>query len=220
MRLRQRIAIIIIALVTAGTSFGFEDKGFQWWSYIDGNKKIADDWRVSFKQEFRTGDDGGNLYYEASDIFLTYSGLCDWLDIAVGYRLVYEKDNSDEWRHENRPMIDLTLKAKFCDFPVASRNRFEYRDFENKKDVWRYSNKIIVRLPVELTSLKLKPYTGYEFFITLVDDNVDKNRIYFGTIMPVTKGIDADIYYIYQTNRSGEHWDEVHVLGTGLKFEF
>ena len=57
-------------------------------------------------------------------------------------------------------------------------------------------------------------------FITLDDDNIDKNRIYFGVIMPLRKGIDVDIYYIWQASRSEDEWKNIEVLGTGLKFEF
>jgi hypothetical protein len=166
------------------------------------------------------GDDGGNFYYEHSDLIFTYSGLAKWLDVAGGFRLVYEKDNENVWRRENRPLLDVTLKGSLFDCSVSSRNRIEYRDFEDRKDVWRYSNKFVVKLPIEVTPLKLKPYTADEVFITLDDDNIDKNRLYFGVIMPLRKGIDADIYYIWQSSRSGDEWKDIEVLGTGLKFEF
>jgi hypothetical protein len=211
-----------ISVLLSGVCFGFDDEGFQWWTYVEMSTKIATDWKVTFQEEMRLGDDGGNLYYEHSSLMFTYSGLAKWLDVGAGFRLIYEKDSHDEFQPENRPQLDVTLKWMLFDYAVSSRNRIEYRDFtvEDKKDVWRYRNKFTVKMPFELTPLKLKPYTADEIFITLNDDNIDKNRLYFGAIMPLRKGVDLDIYYMWQSSRSGHEWKDIEVLGTGLKFEF
>jgi hypothetical protein len=223
MQLRRSVlGAAVVNILLCGICFGFEDKGFQWWNYIEASTKFADDWKAAFRQDLRLGDDGGNLYYEHSDLIITYSGLAKWLDVAGGFRLVYEKDDEDVWQRENRPLIDVTLKGSLYDCLISSRNRMEYRDFEDKdrEEVWRYSNKFTLRLPFEVTPLKLKPYAADEVFITLNDDNIDKNRIYVGVILPLRKGIDADIYYIWQGSRSDSEWEDIYVLGTGLKFEF
>jgi hypothetical protein len=114
----------------------------------------------------------------------------------------------------------VTLKGKLFDCSVSSRNRIEYRDRTGTEDVWRYRNKFTVKLPFELTVLKLKPYTADEIFVTLNDDNIDRNRLYFGVILPLGEGVDADIYYMWQASRSGGEWKDIEVLGTGLKFSF
>jgi hypothetical protein len=223
MQARDRIlGAIVVNILLCSICMGFEDEGFQWWTYVETSTRITKDWKAAFRQDLRLGDDGGNFYYEHSDLIFTYSGLAKWLDLAGGFRLVYEKDDENVWRRENRPLLDVILKGSLFDCSVSSRNRIEYRNFEDKdkKDVWRYSNKFTVKLPIEVTPLKLKPYTADEVFITLNDDNIDRNRIYFGVIMPLRKGIDADIYYIWQTSRSGDEWKDIKVLGTGLKFEF
>jgi hypothetical protein len=103
---------------------------------------------------------------------------------------------------------------------VSDRNRFEYRDREDEDDVWRYRNKVTVKFPFELTLLKLKPYVADEIFITLNDDNIDRNRFYAGASFGLTKGLDMDIYYMWQASRSAEEWIDINVLGTGLKFKF
>jgi hypothetical protein len=119
------------------------------------------------------------------------------------------------------PYIIVTLKGRLFDFPVSTRSRIEYRDRTAKEDVWRYRNKITVNLPVELTPLKLKPYLADEIFITLNDDNIDKNRLYFGVVMPLSQSVEAEIFYMWQTSRvdSGD-WSDIQVLGTTLKFKF
>ena len=175
---------------------------------------------ATFQQEIHLGDDGGNFYYEHSDLTFTYSGLAEWLDLGAGFRLIYEKDSSDEWQRENRPHLNVTLKGNMFDCSVSSRSRIEYRDRTAKEDVWRYRNKFTVKLPFELTSLKLKPYAADEIFITLNDDNVDRNRIYIGAVLPLGESVDLDIYYMWQTSRYSDGWKDINVLGTGLKFKF
>lgn len=211
---------MMTAVVAAGACLGYEDEGVQWWSSAGASTKLGEDWKASFAQEFRLGDDGGNLYYEHSELTFTYSGLADWLDVGAAFRLIYEKDNSGEWKRESRPHLNVTLKWMLFDWRVSSRSRFEYRDRTNREDVWRYRNKFTVKFPFELTRLKLMPYAADEIFITLNDDNVDKNRVYFGFVWPLGKGLDLDIYYMWQASRSGDEWEDVEVLGTGLKFGF
>jgi hypothetical protein len=219
--LNSVLFIVTVSILVSGICFGYEDEGFQWWSKAGTSFDVAKDWKCAFEQEFRLGDDGGNFYYEHSDLAFTYSGLAEWLDVGAGFRLIYEKDSSDDFQRENMPYIIVTLKGRLFDFPVSTRSRIEYRDRTAKEDVWRYRNKITVKLPVELTPLKLKPYLADEIFITLNDDNVDKNRLYFGAVMPLSQSVEAEIFYMWQTSRvdSGD-WSDIQVLGTTLKFKF
>jgi hypothetical protein len=215
------LVVFVVAVLIGGMCLAYEDEGFQWWNNASVAFGVAEDWKCTFEQEFRLGDDGGNLYYEHSDLAFTYSGLAEWLDLGAGFRLVYEKDSSDDFKRENRPHLNVTLKGKLFDCSVSTRSRFEYRDRTAKEDVWRYRNKVTVKLPFELTRLKLKPYLADEIFITLNDDNVDRNRVYAGTVFEPAKGLDADIYYMWQSSRSNSGtWKDIQVLGTALKFKF
>ena len=214
------MCVVVTNILLSGVCFGYEDEGFQWWTSAEASTELAKDWKATFQQEMRLGDDGGNFYYEHSDLLFTYSGLAKWLDVGAGFRLVYEKDSHDEWQRENRPHLNVTLKGKLFDCSVSSRNRFEYRDRTAAEDVWRYRNKFTVNLPFELTALKLKPYTADEIFITLNDDNIDRNRLYIGVTLPLREGVDVDIYYMWQASRSSGEWKDIEVLGTGLKFHF
>lgn len=149
-----------------------------------------------------------------------YTSFAEWLDLGLNYRQVFEKDGKRKWRRENRPHFNITFKVKLFDLDVSNRSRFEYRDRENKEDLWRYRNKITVKLPFELTGLKLKPYLADEVFVTLNDDNVDRNRFYSGFSLNLSKNIKANIFYLWQSSRSGSQWKDINVLGTGLTILF
>jgi hypothetical protein len=214
------VALTAIGLFVSGECFGFEDEGFQFWSGAKFSFDINEDWKGTFYEEFRLGDDGGNLYYHHSELSFVYSGVADWLDLGLNFRMVFEKDNADEWRQENRPNLDVILKGKLFDLGLSNRSRFEYRDRENAEDVWRYRNKVTVKFPLEITALKLRPYVADEIFITLNDDNVDKNRVYSGVTFNLLENLEGNIFYVWQASRSNGNWKDIHALGTGLKYRF
>ncbi len=193
--------------------------GFQYWSRAGFNFDLDKEWTVTFEEEFRLGDDGGNLYHHHSDIGLVYKGLADWIDVGANFRKVYE-DAGDTWQEENRPHINITLKGKLGDIAVSTRSRFEYRDREEKEDIWRYRNKVTFKLPGELTKLKLKPYLAEEVYINFNEEGYVRNRFYSGVAFNITKNVKADIYYLWQSSRASPGRDDLHALGTKLVFRF
>ena len=215
------IFIVLLYSYTYDTScFAYDDKGFQLWNSASASFDINNEWKGKIDEEFRLGNDGGHLYYQHSDIGFTYTGLADWLDLGFNYRYVFEKDSKDKWREENRPHFNLTVRGQPFGLDVSNRSRFEYREREVKEDVWRYRNKVTIKLPLKLTDLKLQPYVADEFFITLNDDNIDRNRLYFGLPLKLSGNYKTDLFYLWQSSRSGKEWKDISVVGIYLKFTF
>jgi hypothetical protein len=207
-------------MLTGGVCFGFHDEGFQYWSTASLNVDIDKDWKLTVDEEFRLGDDGGNFYYQHTDVGLVYKNVTDWMDLGINYRQVNEKDSRDVWRQENRPHLNVTLKGKIHDIDFSSRSRFEFRNLEKKKDLWRYRNKFTCKLPLELTAVKLKPYVADEVFVDFDQKGLNRNRLYAGFSVKLAKQIKGGIYYLWQTSRSKGEWQDIHALGTQLKFTF
>jgi len=218
--LKRFVLTAVIIMLTGGICFAVNDKGFQYWSTAGAEFNINKDWKVTFEEEFRFGNGGGNLYYKHSDLGFVYSGLAKWIDIGLNYRQVFEKDSKNEWKQENRPHLNITLKGKIYDCDISSRSRFEYRDREDKADIWRYRNKFTLKLPVQLTALKLQPYVADEIFVNFDKEDFNRNRLYFGFSLKLTKNIKCDIFYLWQASRSSEEWKDIDVLGTQLRFLF
>ena len=216
-------AYFLAALICGGLlsepSFASDKSGFQYWSTAEFNVDLDKDWTVTFSEEFRLGDEGGNLYYHRSDIGFVYKGFADWIDVGANFRKVYE-DTGGTWRQENRPHINVTLKGKLGDIAVSTRSRFEYRDREEKEDIWRYRNKVTFKLPGELTKLKLKPYLADEVYINFNEEGYVRNRFYSGVAFSIAKNVKADIYYLWQSSRASPGRDDIHALGTKLIFRF
>lgn len=215
------VATVITILLTSEICFAVDDGDFQYWSSANVSLDIDKDWKITFAEEFRLGDDAGRLYYHHSDIGFVYKSLADWIDLGFNYKQVFERTNSEgEWKQENRPHLNITLKGRLFDLGLSSRSRFEYRDRENKKDLWRYRNKVTVKFPLELTSLKLQPYLADEVFINFDEEDFNRNRLYAGLSLKLSKNIKGEVYYLWQSSKSGGDWKDINVLGTGLKFYF
>lgn len=210
----------IIVVLISEVCFASDDGDFQYWSTADFSFDINKDWKFTFQEEFRLKESGGHLYRHHSEVGFVYKSFADWVDLGFNYRQVFEKDSEGEWRQENRPHLNVTLKGKLLGLDLSDRSRIEYRDREDKEDVWRYRNKVTVKLPFELTELQLQPYLADEVFITLNDDNVDRNRLYAGVSFKMAQNLKGDVFYLWQSSRSSSGWTDINVLGTALKFNF
>lgn len=214
------VAAVLAVLLAGGVCFAADDGDFQWWSTARLSFDINKDWGFTFKEELRFEESGGSLYHHHSEAGFVYKSLADWIDLGFNYRQAYEKDSAGEWREENQPSLNITLKGKLLGLDVSDRSRFEYRRRENRDDVWRYRNKVTVKLPLELTPLKMKPYLADEVFITLNDDNIDRNRFFAGASFDLAKNLKGDVYYMWQSSKGSDNWTDINVLGTALKFSF
>ncbi len=215
------VVLLICGGFLGGPCFAFDDGDFQWWTSAGASLDINKDWKCTFEEEFRFGDDAGEFYYHHSDLGLVYGGFADWIDLGLNYRQVFARaDSEGEWKQENRPHLNVTLKGKLFGLGVSNRARFEYRDREDQEDHWRYRNKFTVKPPVELTELKLKPYVADEVFVPLNDDNISINRIYAGISFDVLENMTGEVFYLWQASRAPGDWNDTNVLGTRLKFRF
>jgi len=215
------IAVFVCAGLLNGPCFAFDDGDFQWWTSAGASFDINKDWKCNFEEEFRFGDDAGELYYHHSDLGFVYGSLAEWIDLGFNYRQVFERtDSAGEWKQENRPHLNVTLKGQLFGFGVSDRSRFEYRDREDKDDLWRYRNKFTIKVPLELTELKLKPYLADEVFVPLNDDNITRNRFYSGVSFKVLENMTGEVFYLCQSSRSSGDWKDANIFGTRLKFRF
>jgi hypothetical protein len=214
------VILAMVILLVGRTCFASDDGDFQFWSKARVYFDIDKDWGFSFEEEFKFGENAGNLYSHHSDFGFEYKSFADWVDFGFYYRQAYEKDSEDKWREEHRPHLDVTLKGKLFDLGLSDRSRLEYRDREKAKDVWRYRNKVKATLPVELTRFKLKPYVADEVFFNVDAKGYYRNRLYGGVTFGLSKDVKGDVYYLWQSSRSGGDWEEINALGATLKFYF
>lgn len=223
MRVRNWACFVVTAITVvliSGVCFASDDGDFQYWSTADVSVDVNNDWKFTFQEEFRLGESGRRLYYHHSEPGFTYSGLAKWIDLGFNYRQVFERNSKGKWKREDQPNLNITLKGKLFGLDLSDRSRIEYRVLEDRKDVWRYRNKLTAKLPFELTELKLQPYVADEIFVPLDDVDIDTNRLYAGVLFKLTKNMGCDLHYLWQSTRSNGGWTDINVVGTALKFSF
>jgi len=175
---------------------------------------------MSAEEELRFGDDSSELYYQHSDIGVSYSGLAKWLELGANYRLVLEKKNKD-WLYTNTPHLNATFKTDlFGRINLSDRNRLEYRDREKADDSWRYSNKFTVKAPFEIKNFDFEAYVADEIFLDFDIGEFNKNRLSPGICFKLTKNLSLDVYYMWELDKKSKHWLNYNILGTQIKLSF
>jgi len=219
MRLLRILLSLALIIITSKDSFAFDDGDFQYWNTESASWKVANDWKASIEEEFKFGDGAGDFYYQHTDIGFTYSGFSDWLDIGLNYRGALEEKSGD-WKYENRPHLNATLKTNLSNFKLSNRSRLEFRIRQSSEDKPRYRNKSTIKLPIKFSKWELQPYIADEIFIDFDSAELSRNRVYAGFGGTIAKNLKVEIYYLFQSSKSSGVWKDINVLGTKLKFSF
>ena len=213
------IALIFVLPAAAG-ALAADSGDLQWWTATGISFDLDKDWLVSAEEEFRFENDAGNLFYQHTDLGLTYKGFADGFDLGLNFRQIDQKDSSGTWRNENRPHINLTLKNKLLGLDLSNRARLEYRDREVAEGSWRYRHKATIKFPLQISKWKLQPYMADEIFINLGEDNVSKNRLYSGFSFKVSQNLKGSLFYLWQRSKVSGGWRDANIIGTSLKLYF
>lgn len=215
----RRIKIItIVLLLMPNILYAYDDGDFQVWHTDVEEKKINEKFKISLEEEFRWGDNAGELYYHHYEPGLTYK-VNSHLDLALKYRQIYDKKNS-KFKQENQPNLNATLKWDFLGCSMDDRSRLEYRHFNYQPDSWLYRNKFTVRLPWKFTKFGIQPYLSDEIFVNFYNTAFTRNRFYAGFSFNLIKNLKAEIYYLLQSTKSSYAWTDANVFGTSLKISF
>ena len=151
---------------------------------------------------------------------LVYRPMADSLEFGINYRQIYGQTETSPWKPENRPHVNVTLRAKFFNLDVSNGSRLEYSNPENRSEFWCYGNKFAIRLPLQAASLKVQPYVSHDIFVDFGDSNFARNGFSSGASVKLSQNLVGDFYYRCQTSRYGDVWRDVKMLGTSLRYRF
>ncbi|NQT06730.1 MAG: DUF2490 domain-containing protein [Candidatus Omnitrophica bacterium] len=219
------ITLVVFPILTflfSGSSFAFDADDLQYWNTESASYKINKDWKIKAEEELRFSEHARGLYYEHTDLGLTYSGLAKWFDVGVNYRLIYE-DKGEKRKHENRPHINATLKYSPGNLNLSNRSRMEFRNKQDSDDAWRYRNKSIAKFSYNLMkNLKASPYIANESFLDFDEEEYSRNRLYSGVDFKIFKNFGIDVYYLWEANyiESKDSWKSYNIIGTKAKLSF
>jgi len=121
-----RLVVIIVAITLAGEAcLASDDGNFEYWTAAGAHFDINKNWGCTFEEQIRVRDTGGEFYYHHFDLGFVYKSIADWIDVGVNFRKVYTKDSEGEWRQEDRPHLNATLKAKIFGCQMSDRSRID-----------------------------------------------------------------------------------------------
>ena len=212
------VAAVLAVLLISKSSRA--DGDFQLWNTATASLDLNKDWTATVEEQVKLGNDAGHFYYHHTDLGFVYGGLADWIDLGFNFKEVFLEEDDGHWSRENRPHVNITVKGPVGPFDVSDRSRFEYRDRENEEDLWRYVNRLKVKLPFELTKLKIRPYVADLIFINMEGRAFEKNRIYSGVSFKLSNDLESEIYYFWQLDKSDGPWEDTNVLGFQFNISF
>ncbi len=210
-------AVLAVLLISKSSA---ADGDFQLWNTATASLDLNKDWTATVEEQVKFGNGAGHFYYHHTDLGFVYGGLADWIDLGFNFKEVFLEEDDGHWSRENRPHVNITVKGPVGAFDVSDKSRFEYRDRENEEDLWRYVNRLKVKLPFELTKFKIRPYVADQIFLNMEGRAFEKNRVYAGASFKLSKELESEIYYFWQLGRFDGRWEDTNVLGLQLNIAF
>ncbi len=210
--------VLFCGLFSIKTVQAFQTTDQQLWNTESIEGGLSPGVKVKMEAEFRFGDNVSQLYYNHTDAGLAFK-LSDLLSIGLNYRQIYEK-KKDLLVEENRPHVNATLKGKWLGIKISDRSRLEYRILKNKDNSWRYRNKLGLDLPVKWSAMEIQPYLADEIFVDFAVSEFNRNRLYAGLKGKITEKLRTDIFYLWQSSKKNDVWNNINVIGFKLKVVF
>ncbi|MEJ2704349.1 MAG: DUF2490 domain-containing protein [Sedimentisphaerales bacterium] len=220
-RNRTCLLVAVITVLTFGQSrSAFADGSVRFWQTTRASFDVNKDWKVTAEEQVKLRQDVSALYYEHTDLGFVYKDLAKGVDLGFNYKQVFCEDDDGDWSRENRPHLNVMIRGRLSAFDLFDRSRFEYRDREDERDLWRYVHLLKVAMPFELTRFKLRPYVADQVYLNLDGQAFDKNRIYSGVSFELSKNVRSDFCYIWQSAKSDGCWEDLDALGLLLSIRF
>lgn len=219
----QKLVLSILCfslIILAAFSLGHAQPQGDWqlWKVVSMEKKMNDGVGLNLEEETRWSEDMNRFAYESLDIGLLY-GACGWLDLGGNFRYVIDDDDG-QWEHEARPHLNAILKYAWRGVKLSNRSRFEYRYLTRTKDTWRYRNLSEVKVPFNWAAFTISPCLREEAFFKFDQDDYNQNRLSGGIQFELSKHIEIELFYLWQSLKSLGKWKSVNVLNTQINFIF
>jgi Protein of unknown function (DUF2490) len=135
------------------------------------------------------------------------------LTFRLGYR--YMPTLRGEGATENRIVVEATPRYHFpLEILVSDRNRFDFRFVAGQDFSWRYRNRLSLERNFAIRKYEFTPYVRGEFYYDSRYDKISKNAFTIGSVFPITKRTEFEIYF--EDQRDSGSVPNFHVRGAGL----
>ncbi len=217
-------AVVLTALLSGASATSFaqhRDDPFadsQIFTETQVSIKLRPDLRLILIGAIRLGRNDSAFINEQAGIGLSRS-FGNHLTGAAYYRYINSEPTPDRQSREHRLIFELTPRAPLkWGFAMSDRNRIELRNI-NGRVSWRYRNRLQFDHPIGIGERKITPYVAGEIQCDTRYDTCNRQQVYAGARVPLSKHLTFDGFYMRQ-------WDArtrpgfLHVIGAYWRLEF
>jgi hypothetical protein len=122
--------------------------------------------------------------------------------------------------NENRFVLEAGWKTKMAeklDFDIRFRTEIREFDEEYPEDHLRYRLQLRFKTELDIGKLKLEPFIANETLGKSKIYTIQKNRLYIGTMIPMSEHVTFVISYMWLSIKGDE---SIHILYSGFKLKF
>lgn len=216
LRVLATVGFAIFLLGPSATTVRAEDWGGSHNLLIQA--PLSEKWFLLSRSNVATRDQFDDWFLGYTGISLGYRFTDQW-SLRIGYRSAWLRPG-DDWRRENRPMLEGYYAQNWRGFRFTNRARFEFRQFSYQKNDIRFRNEIVVEAPWRFTPLQLRPYLEEEIFYGFRDGNIEANWLGAGLSWFPVSQVKMKVGYRWVRQRTPGGWINRNVLVTGVNFFF
>jgi len=148
-----------------------------------------------------------------SSLRTTDPGKSKYLTFRVGYR--YMPELRGDSPAENRIITEATGRFYLpWSVLLTDRNRIDLRYIQTKPFSWRYRNRISLERNFAIRGYTFTPYIRGELYYDSRYNKIAKNTFTIGSVFPMTKHTEAELYY--EDQRDSSSTPNYHVRGPGV----
>jgi len=195
---------------------GAEDDDWQLWSSGKLQVQLNQRWQITLEQQLRFEQNMSDLFYRYSDLGIVWK-TASWLETSLHFAPLCQKSGGD-WKKEQRPFVDGSVKHTWSALQFADRHRLEMRFREDAPDLWRYRNKLTMTGTSGWTRFRMQPYAWGEVFVHLQETDFYRWRLSGGFKGQAYEKLSIDISYLRQGTEKDQRWIRCHVLNVKLMF--
>ena len=136
--------------------------------------------------------------------------------LETGYRYGWEPNTSAENRMITAATFNFPMKAGFS---MSDRNRADL-DWKSGNFTWRYRNRLQVERTIAVRFYHLIPYAAAEPYYESRYNKWSTTALYAGSIFPVGKYVEFNLYYEHENNTGGNKNHPVNAIALALYLFF
>lgn len=184
----------------------------------DADGKTTEKLSFFFNGNLRVGRNISRFIDERAGFGFTYRQN-KYLTFTPSYIYIAQQPAAGPRLFESRLRFAVGIENRRKKFSIDDRNLVEYRLRNNAADSVRYRNKLRFVYPVKKDDKEIfAPFAANELFYDFRAKAFSRNEISLGVTRKLNPNVSADVFYLWQVNKTGSP-RKVNVIGVNLKIK-